>query len=396
MSSSEVDGGGDVLAELRLSLDEITALTRATFATTACDTHTIEYGLKEERMTRVVISGSHESVDQARIRLLVLLDERAGLHTDAIELDYKMHAVLAGREGVVVQKIQEETATSIYFPTPFMGVLGGRIDAGMVRPGLVMIAGDIAGVLRAKELLFQCSMSKVRSCPSLLSLCLTFLQSQCIFSRATAIIPRKLDWLLAHRRHQLRRIARDNATFIQLPILGSQASLVTVYGDSRVNIERTLRAVTELVRSSSPARTLADVRRRASSSRRTSGSCLATCSWDPSSTPAKSCRASRRRRVSRSSLREAASRCTGWRRRCGLLCDWCSSSSASKYVPSPLSAADDLALPIFAPLPDRATERASRVFDGQEARQAEQNRKGSDGRSDPARAAQRAELHDPA
>ena len=39
----------------------------------------------------------------------------------------------------------------------------------------------------------------------------------------------------------------DNGTFINLPPIGSQASLISVYGDHRVNIERSIRSVMQLV-----------------------------------------------------------------------------------------------------------------------------------------------------
>jgi hypothetical protein len=39
----------------------------------------------------------------------------------------------------------------------------------------------------------------------------------------------------------------DNATFIQLPPLGSSTSLITVFGDHRVNIQRTIRSIMQLV-----------------------------------------------------------------------------------------------------------------------------------------------------
>ncbi len=39
----------------------------------------------------------------------------------------------------------------------------------------------------------------------------------------------------------------DNATFIQFPPLGSSTSLITVFGDNRVNIQRTIRSIMQLV-----------------------------------------------------------------------------------------------------------------------------------------------------
>lgn len=40
----------------------------------------------------------------------------------------------------------------------------------------------------------------------------------------------------------------DNGTYISFPLLGSQGSLITVYGDQRANIERTIRSIMSLVR----------------------------------------------------------------------------------------------------------------------------------------------------
>jgi hypothetical protein len=40
----------------------------------------------------------------------------------------------------------------------------------------------------------------------------------------------------------------DNATFVQFPPIGSSASLITVFGDHRVNVQRTIRSIMQLVR----------------------------------------------------------------------------------------------------------------------------------------------------
>lgn len=39
----------------------------------------------------------------------------------------------------------------------------------------------------------------------------------------------------------------DNATFIQFPPIGSSTSLITVFGDHRVNVQRTIRGIMQLV-----------------------------------------------------------------------------------------------------------------------------------------------------
>ena len=73
------------------------------------------------------------------------------------------------------------------------------------------------------------------------------LQSKTVISRDTVIVPRKLDWMVLDRADDLKSIMSDNATFIQFPSIGSSTSLVTVYGDHRVNVQRTIRGIMQLV-----------------------------------------------------------------------------------------------------------------------------------------------------
>jgi hypothetical protein len=53
--------------------------------------------------------------------------------------------------------------------------------------------------------------------------------------------------MVIDRSDELRAMMHDNATFIQLPPLGSSTSLLTVFGDHRVNIQRTVRSIMQLV-----------------------------------------------------------------------------------------------------------------------------------------------------
>ena len=73
------------------------------------------------------------------------------------------------------------------------------------------------------------------------------MQSKQVMSRDTAILPRKLDWMVTERAEDLKALMHDNATFIQFPPLGSSTSLITIFGDHRVNIQRTIRAIMQLV-----------------------------------------------------------------------------------------------------------------------------------------------------
>ncbi|KAG5648158.1 hypothetical protein DXG03_006112 [Asterophora parasitica] len=190
-------------------------------------------GLETERVCELVVTGHEDSVELARVRLLVMLDELSGLHAELCEIDHKLHAIIAGRKRSVLQSIQEETATNIYLPSPLQGLMGPELGSSVGNfrnSNVIWITGEFFGVQRARDMLYQVSVNKSKS----------------VISRDTAILPRKLDWMVTDRAEDLRSIMSDNATFIHFPPLGSSTSLITVYGDHRVNIQRTIRSIMQL------------------------------------------------------------------------------------------------------------------------------------------------------
>jgi hypothetical protein len=82
--SEVLDVKENVKGEMRRKLDEIAALTKAHLAIVGQVSGTIGFGLETERNVEIVITGSYESVEQARVRLLVLLDELVSLHASAV------------------------------------------------------------------------------------------------------------------------------------------------------------------------------------------------------------------------------------------------------------------------------------------------------------------------
>ncbi|KAG9047268.1 hypothetical protein FS837_002629 [Tulasnella sp. UAMH 9824] len=188
--------------------------------------------LEPEPMCHIVVTGSSTAPSIAKVRLLVMLDELAGLHSEAIEIDYKLHPIIAGRKRATIQSIQEETATNIYMPEQLKGMIGGASaippqPAGRKNENTIWITGEFFGVQRARDMLFQLAHTKGKS----------------VFSRDCAILPRKLDWMLIERLKELKTIMSDNATYLEFPPLGSQTSVVSIYGDERVNIHRSIRAI---------------------------------------------------------------------------------------------------------------------------------------------------------
>ena len=57
----------------------------------------------------------------------------------------------------------------------------------------------------------------------------------------------KIDWLITEKLEKLRKIMEEDATFIKLPQLGSEATLVTVSGTTLPLIERSIRRMNKLV-----------------------------------------------------------------------------------------------------------------------------------------------------
>lgn len=93
---------------------------------------------------------------------------QSGLHAEVCEVDQKLHAIVAGRKRQVIQTIQEDTATNIYFPSPLQGLVGPEVGnappAGGRHPSnVIWITGEFFGVQRARDMLYSVSVNKVGS-----------------------------------------------------------------------------------------------------------------------------------------------------------------------------------------------------------------------------------------
>ena len=82
------------------------------------------------------------------------------MHSEVIEIDYKLHNLIAGRKRAVVGTIQEETATNIYFPTPYSTLFGSNPSL-RAKQNLIFITGEFFGVQRAREMLYRAANQTV-------------------------------------------------------------------------------------------------------------------------------------------------------------------------------------------------------------------------------------------
>lgn len=66
----------------------------------------------------------------------------------------------------MLQTIQEETATNIYYPSPLQGLMGPEVSSSITSAGTnsrntIWITGEFFGVQRARDMLFSVSVNKV-------------------------------------------------------------------------------------------------------------------------------------------------------------------------------------------------------------------------------------------
>ncbi|CDS11242.1 hypothetical protein LRAMOSA03505 [Lichtheimia ramosa] len=181
----------------------------------------------------IILSGSLDAAESARVRILVFLDQMMGLRTDTLQIPYYLHNLISGRKHINIQSILEETNTNIYLQSPFTKLGDSQHMAIPVadRSGTIHLTGDSAGISRAQEMLKKLTTQKAKS----------------MYHKQSTMHPRKLDWIMLHQQNQLRKIMRDNGSFIAFPALGSGSNTITVYAENRINVERTLRSLNYLI-----------------------------------------------------------------------------------------------------------------------------------------------------
>eukprot|EP00842_Homolaphlyctis_polyrhiza_P005044 jgi/Hompol1/5540/HPOL_004529-RA len=193
----------------------------------------------------VEIVGQWEAVERAQVRCMLLLDELFGLATASIDLDPKLHPIVAGQQRAYLTLIMRETLTSIYLPHPLVtqplrpGSTEPAVE-GDTYPSTIFITGSPDGVARARDLLLTAIEAKAR-----------------LLSKHVPCIPRKIDWLFMNRKQQIRKIINENGTYIAFPPLGSNSNTLTFFGETPAYLERAIRALALLLQTlETPQKTL--------------------------------------------------------------------------------------------------------------------------------------------
>ncbi|CAO3595653.1 unnamed protein product [Absidia cylindrospora] len=176
----------------------------------------------------IVIQGTVTRVEAARIQTLVYLDQLLDLHVDSVSLPPLLHNILGGKRHYQLQSVMEETATNIYLEPPFIiGHVGTPLQQ---QHGIVYISGDTIGTKRAKVLVKKLAEQKLN----------------CLYHKESSFDPHKIDWILLHQQDQLKKLLRDNGSFIHFPKIGAGTGIIQVYAENRINTERTLRLLNHM------------------------------------------------------------------------------------------------------------------------------------------------------
>ncbi|KAF9184349.1 hypothetical protein BGZ51_003370 [Haplosporangium sp. Z 767] len=225
--------------QFKAQVDQISASTKTTISLVSSQFHappstkSVVAAHARQEMVELQISGSWENAEAARLLLLVTIDAlQPGIVQEKLQVELKYQNMIGGRKRQDVQGLMAKTRTSIYMASPFVQTVnkgGSPVDP---RFNEIYITGEPAKVQTAKEILARSYTRSQAAAPAC--------------TRQVNIASRKLDWMLLNHRDKLRTIMIDNASFIAFPPLGASHPIIFVYGESRVNVERTIRTVMQL------------------------------------------------------------------------------------------------------------------------------------------------------
>ncbi|KAI9308057.1 hypothetical protein BJ944DRAFT_175465 [Cunninghamella echinulata] len=188
----------------------------------------INITIKVSNEPTIVIQGTLDKVEIARVQILIFMDKLLGLYIESVTLPICVHNILGGKRHYQLQSVMEETATNIYLEPPFLIGHVGKSLQHLQRT--VYISGDATGTTRAKCLVKKLGEQK--------------LNSMCY--KDSTYYSRKIDWILLHNLDNLKKILRDNGSFIHFPPIGAGTNQIHIYAENKINIERTLRLLNYL------------------------------------------------------------------------------------------------------------------------------------------------------
>ena len=177
---------------------------------------------------RIQVYGDMESSENAKTRLLIMIDQLLQRQVDTIRLELSMHSIISGRHRKNVKMIESATGTAIYFPPLFPTVFGNAPLGATPLRGRdeIIITGEtMDNILQAKKRLHDLVIT-VKT-----------------YVKDVHITTGKVDYILLERIDKIRKIIEANGSYVLLPPLGSNSGVLRVQATDILNAERTIREV---------------------------------------------------------------------------------------------------------------------------------------------------------
>jgi hypothetical protein len=180
---------------------------------------------------RIQVYGDMESCENAKTRLLIMIDQILQRQVDTIRLELSLHSLISGRHRRNIKMIESATGTAIYFPPMFPSVFGYSAPGSVPLRGRdeIIITGDtMDNILQAKKRLHDLVMTTKT------------------FVKDVHVTTCKVDYILLERLDKIRKIIEANGSYVLLPPLGNTSGVLRVQATDILNVERTVREIMSL------------------------------------------------------------------------------------------------------------------------------------------------------
>ena len=177
---------------------------------------------------RIQVYGDMDSSENAKTRLLIMIDKLLKRQVDIIWCELSLHSLVSGRHRRNIKLIESATGTAIYFPPRFPTVWGnaplGSIP--MRKRDEIIITGEtVDNILQAKKRLHE------------------LVTPMKPFAKDVHITTSKVDYLLLERLDKIQKIIEANGSWVGLPPLGNNHGTFRVHALDILNVERTIREI---------------------------------------------------------------------------------------------------------------------------------------------------------
>ncbi|RMY79053.1 hypothetical protein D0862_13251 [Hortaea werneckii] len=181
-----------------------------------------------DKRLQMAVYGDLESSENAKTRLLIMIDQLLQRQVDSVRLELPLHSLIAGRHRRNIKLIESATGAAIYFPPQFPAVFG-YVPPGSIplrgRDEIIITGETMDNILQAKKRLHDLVISTKH------------------FMKDVHITMSKVDYILLERMDKIQRIVQTNGSYVVLPPLGNHSGMLRVTATDILNVERTVREI---------------------------------------------------------------------------------------------------------------------------------------------------------